>query len=329
MGLHLYGRYTKGKAMKTIGIFILFLLISFSQLSFADGPTAAKLEDGYRIGPYPIQQDLDGIPVKLWAWLFATPIIEGLGDSDRTYKLKVTVKVQISDLRRAAQTYIDTKLDHDNCQRINNVDNWVYGLKVEPLDVSDGHTMKVKVTGTISTWTCIENPVFETVCDHYTDMFGFSYPYNCYTRRGAPMKTQNFSQGVELSGNVYLKERPDGSLDYRKPEKFFIYFTGDSPATTALNIFALLENNLGTIFNGMQPANTYKMIVPDYLQFLNPKFEFAGFERSGAAKTEFAVLSASIGVKPSELNSYMQRLVGPLWSDISPIEPKAPPITTK
>ncbi|MCP3024008.1 hypothetical protein [Cupriavidus basilensis] len=315
--------------MKILKLLVSGAMMALSQLSHADTPTPVKLEDGFRIGPYPIQKDFDGIPFKLWAWLFVTPIIEGRDDKGLAYKLKLTVKVNVADIRRAAQTYIDTRLDHDNCQRVNNVDNWVYGLKVEPLDITDGHTMKAKVSGTISTWTCIENPVFETVCDHYKDMFGISYPYNCYTRRGAPMKAQNFSQGVELSGYAYLKEQTDGSLEYRVPNKFLVYFSGDSPTTLVLNVFALIANNMSAILSSMQPPEVYKMLVPDYLRIFNPKFEFAGFERNGSEKAEFAVLSASISVKPSELNSNMRRLVGPLWKDIYPNAPETPAGVTK
>ena len=287
-------------------------------------PVPAKFEYGYRIGPYPVPLEYEGVNAVLYTWLFFTPIVEGRGNP--TYSLRVTVKVQLNTLPGMFRQVMRQKYPDDNCGRINNVDNWVYTFEDPKITVVDEHNLRVVASGMVSTWTCLENPVFETVCESYTDSLGISWPYNCKSRPGSPIKTQNIRQGVDVTKGLYLDAK-DGAILVKDYEPT-INFAGGI-ADTLLNFIALIEHNLGAAFaNAFMSARRIELMVPEAYRAFHPKYDLARFELSNGVP--FLAVGASAGVTAKQVNDFMRQTFGGLWTDIpETAAPAAAPALTK
>ena len=287
---------------------LLFLL--FIESAVADGtPVAQPI---FELGPYPIPYELDGVKTSFNTWLQFIPVIEGRGVP--TYKLLMRVRLQIDSLPQFFVDYARSKTPNDNCARINNIDNWVYSFKTAPFQISDDrHNLTLGSSGDVSTWTCTES-LPETVCDHYRDSLGIEWPYNCKTRRGSPIKTQNFIQGFDIKKSLFFSTDGNGNILY-KDEKPTVWWTGDSLPTQVLNLLTFVMNNFGAMIgNALMSPKLIEMNVPDDFKVLHPGYEDAYFERNPSGV--FIIASASVSVTADQVNDFMRKHFGPIWHDI-------------
>jgi hypothetical protein len=154
---------------------IAVLLYLFASIGSANAQAVpVHDEGGYRIGPYPIPIETEGVKTDLWTWLYFLPVIEGRGP-DRSYKLKLAIKANLSTLPTLVKSIADKKFDKNNCARYG-VDNWVYVFEQPTIEMAGSNRLVFTSTGIIATWTCIQNLVPETVCEQgqYRDSLGLS-----------------------------------------------------------------------------------------------------------------------------------------------------------
>lgn len=310
MGLHLHGEPFGGNVKRAI---VVLALIAFSYANAQQIIDPQKIEGGgFRLGPYPVPIEQDEVKGVLYTWLFFNTVVEGRVDP--VYKLYLTLKSQLNTLPPMILQIVRTTLPQNNCGRINAVDNWVYGMNMPTMKVMNENTVRIEANGSIETWSCFRNPVDETVCDHYTDSFGNEIPYNCRTRRGSPIKARNLQQGYEITKDIRFRS-VNGEWRIRD-DKATVFFTGDSVGTMALNTIAFIQNNLGAALgNPLLTEQRIKMTVPEEYRFLNPRYERAGFEMSDGVP--FLVGGASISVSANQINDFMQKYFGSLWTPIA------------
>lgn len=293
----------------------LFLCVSSQVLAGQAQPVPAKTESGYRIGPYPIQIEYEGVPGIIYTWLFFHAVPIGRGNAT-SYSLYLTIKMQLNTLPALFQLSMSQKYPSDNCARLNNVDNWVYSFDVPRLYVSDEKHLRIDAYGQVSTWTCLENPVFETVCETYRDDIGLTWPKNCKTRRGDPAKSQNFQQGVNVSKSFYLNAK-DGRV-YFKDLKPYVHFTG-GPADVLTNSIAMVTNNIGAAFSSsFMSAQTITMVVPEMYRAFHPNYHIARFEMN--RDVPFLVVGAEVSIGAKDVNRLMRHTFGALYEDLPEVE---------
>lgn len=286
-----------------LSICFLFLWVEMCRAEQQDVPV-------YQIGPYPAQYEKDGIKDTFWIWLRFTPVT--IGRVNPTYKLKLTIFVQVNGLPRLLASYAAQKLPTDNCARFN-VDNWVYHVVPAPLEIRKAHSLRLTATGDISTWTCLPG-IQETVCRSLLD---------CTLRDGNPIKTINLQQGFEATKDWYLDITADGKLTYGDP-KPQIYFTGDNPGAGFLNIVALLSHNLSAALQHSMVTMEDK--IPADYKFLNPRYEWAGFVLNNGI--EWMTADASVSITSSQIGDFMQKYFPNTWQGLIPeIAPKREKMT--
>lgn len=286
------------KRMPFWAIFVFSLL--FTNPSYAD----------YELGPYPVPFEQDGIKTNFMVWLKFTPVVEGRVNS--TYKLLMSVRVQVDQLPSLLGEYAAKNLDHDNCARYS-IDNWVYNIHPQPLQIlNQQHTLRLYATGNFQTWSCSAGPD-TVVCDHYKDSLGIEWPYNCRTQRGSNILVKNLEQDFNMNKDFYLNVTKDGKLQFLD-SKPIINFTGGIGGD-ALNALAFLFNNFSAICQNAFSVKTIEMNVPNDYKILNPKYEFGGFTVIDGH--EFIVVSASVSLTTLQLNDFMRKHFGALWHDLA------------
>lgn len=300
----------------TINACVVFFLL-FTNFSYAQNPE--KTEYGYKLGPYPTPVELEGIKTNFWTSLRFNTVIEGR--EDPRYKLILELFIQINNLPSLIHAYAAKNLPSNNCAAYN-INNEVYNIKVNPLEVLEGgHGLRISGSGDLSIWACSAGPD-ETRCDHYRDDFGNDWPYNCRLERGKDMKSMIAQQGFEFHKDFYLNSEK-GALKF-SDYKPFIWFTGGSLGTSILNMLGLFTNNLGAaINNAFLHPNYVVMNVPEDYRAFDPRYESAGFRKIKNA--EFIVISASASISASQINEFMRRMFGDIWNDILPELPKTKP----
>ncbi len=306
MGLRVHGQTNRewqmSHCLRVANALTAFCLLMSSGVCRAE---AAEQIRNYELGPYPVQQELEGINETFWVWLRFTPVI--VGRIDPTYQLKLTVFVQVNHLPTFVSNYATRKLPTDNCARFN-VDNWVYHVVPEPLAIYKDHTLRLTAKGDISTWTCLPG-LQELVC----------HDLECKMRDGDPIKSRNLQQGFEATKDWYLDVTHDGKLTYGDPEPL-IYFTGDSIGSEILGILALVTHNLGSGLRHSMVVVEDK-IPPDY-KFLNPKYEWAGFIISN--HVEWMTAEASVSITTAQIEEFMKKYFPGTWQGLMP-QPTSPP----
>lgn len=284
-----------------------------------------KMDGGFRIGPYPVPFQHEGVNTVFWTWLYLTPVIEGRGNS--TYKLYLTIKVQLDNIPEFARVIAEKKLSRDNCGRINAVDNWVYSVNRPSLELRNANNLRIVLNGHVSTWSCLENPVPETVCDTYRDSLGLTWPYNCRFRASTPIKWMNFQVGVIATEDIFLSAK-DGEIQYKVNQPLF-NVDNSGFLNPILNLLLDVFYNFGTAASNLvlAPTRIPLSISQDFNKF-NPRYENARFETTSGA--HHVSITASAGITRDQINSFMRNAVGPLWNDIGPavgIAPTPGPMT--
>lgn len=278
--------------------------------------------NSYQIGPYPVPFENDRIKTQFWTWLHFTPSIEGR--ENPTYKLVLTISIQLDNLPKLLSDYAAQTLSTDPCGRCPNVDNWVYSpLNVNPPEVKQ-HCLRITASGVFSTWTCLPG-VDETVCDYYEDDLGNKWPYNCRLRRGDPIKSRNFQQEYELTKDYFLDVTPDGRIKWTD-SGLIIHMIGDSPGSQFLEVVAMLENNLKSTIAAACSLDTkfIDMNVPEDFKVLNPKYCYGAFEKTDQGA--FLIVSASVSTTEAEINNFMRKHFEGIWRGINlpPSTPQRP-----
>jgi hypothetical protein len=299
--------------------FSLWQTISFAlAATLAVCGTSRAADPTFRLGPYPIEFEADGVKSVAWSHLHFLPIVR-----DRTYddfRIQMTVMVQLNGLLLVADEIVRRK--SDSCARYN-VDNWTYTLDRRILNVPHVNTLRLAASGNATSWGCAPNPIPETVVDT-CDNGVFQYP--CTTLRpGSDLKTKVLYQTFDLTKDIYLKVE-NGKV--RMTEAKEIVTLGDTNPLSNLAGFILLFTNtlpgiFGDMFNGPKPVFT--AAVPTGFQALNPRYDAAGFVLIG--DVPFAVIQASVGITRDQINEFMRGLFGDLWTDIPGLPPKPPPMT--
>lgn len=291
---------------------VLAIALLYTTVIFAQ-PTPIRDENGYRIGPYPIPIEHDGIKASLWTWLIFEPFAEPrIGK----YGLRVTAKSQLSEIRSLITGAVLKKLPRDNCARYS-IDNWVYTFNTPELNIASASSMNAVLRGSVSTWTCASNPIPETVCEGggtYRDSFGITWPAlpHCYTRPGQPLKSQNLEQAFEAQKGYFVGASPDGKLQLTDYKPTY-WFTGGSPLTALLNMFALVENNLSAIFsNAMMKPQQFELVLPKEFVALVPRYEQGRFVMESGQPWLFVV--ASVSTTSETIDKIMRDTFGFLWT---------------
>jgi hypothetical protein len=306
---------------------LLVLLLTCGAFTTAQAqeypPIAAqKTDTGFQIGPYPVPYEYEGSKTILWTWLrFRHEVI---GRAYPTYKLYMTLLVQFNHMPRFFEAALEKNWSMDNCGRINAVDNWVYALDTPRVELRDNHNIYLETSAYVSTWSCFENPVPETVCDEYSDSFGFRWPYNCRLRSATPIKWMNLEVGIDANVKAHLSAA-DGALVY-KVEEPYLRMDDDAFFSPAVNLFADFLYNIPTSIHNavLQPSRVSIEASQDFAKF-NPRYEDAGFQMVQGA--EFVYVTASVSITSAQINEFMRNAIGPLWDDVvivpSPPEPDA------
>jgi hypothetical protein len=294
-----------------LGLFAFLALLVPAQASSQNIVNPRASNGTFKLGPYPVKADLDGIPVQLYTTLIFQPVIEGRGNP--TYKLNLIALVQLTDLGPAVKRYVMAKYSQNNCERVNNVDNWVYSVKSTTLRVVDRRTLRISSVASVQTWTCTEG-LPETVCETYKDSFGFEWPKNC-KMRPTRYKVMNFEQGAEVTKDTWVDSTPTTIL-----------FKNFDPVIKPDNN-TVLQNILNKVFrdlaktdatianNAALSATSINAAVPSEYLFLNPRIEEAGFNEQGGEP--FLYGRYSVSIEREQINSFMSRYFGSLWDPIT------------
>jgi hypothetical protein len=272
----------------------------------------------FRLGPYPIEFEADGVKSVAWSHLHFLPIVR-----DRTldeFRIQMTVLVQLNGLLLVADEIVRRK--SDSCARYN-VDNWTYSLDTRTLTVPHINTLRLSASGNATSWSCAPNPIPETVvetCDNGV----FQYP--CTTlRSGSDLKAKLLYQTFDLTKDIYLRVENGAVLMTEAKE---IVTLGDTNPLSNLASFILLFTNtlpgiFGDMFNG--PKQLFTASVPSGYNAFNPKYEHAGFVV--IKDVPFAVIQASVGITRDQVNDFMRGFFKDLWTDIPGLPPKPPAMT--
>ena len=272
----------------------------------------------FRLGPYPIEFEADGVRSVAWSHLHFLPIVR-----DRTldeFRIQMTVLVQLNGLLLVADEIVRRK--SDSCARYN-VDNWTYSLDKRTLTVPHINTLRLSASGNATSWSCAPNPIPETVvetCDNGV----FQYP--CATLRpGSDLKAKLLYQTFDLSKDVSLKI--DNGTVLMTETKENVTLSDTNPLSNLASFVLFFTNTLpgifGDMFNG--PKQLFTASVPSDFKTFNPKYEHAGF--AVIKDVPFAVIQASVGITRDQVNDFMRGIFKDLWTDIPGLPPKAPAMT--
>lgn len=287
-------------------------------VAFLAAGSAQSADPTFRLGPYPIEFEAEGVKSVAWSYVNFLPIIK-----DRTldeFRIRMTVTVQLDGILLVADEVVRRK--SNSCARYN-IDNWTYSLDSRALTTPSVNTLRLSASGNATSWSCAPNPIPETVAETCNNGY-FEYP--CATLRpGSDLKAKILYQTFGLTKDIYL-DVIDGVVRMREAKEHLTL--GDTNPLSNLAGFILLFTNtlpgiFGDMFNG--PKQLFTAAVPTGFNALNPRYENAGFAIINGAP--FAIIQASVGITRQQINDFMRGLFGDLWKDIPGLPPKPGPMT--
>jgi hypothetical protein len=314
--VRVHGQTARYFAVKFGSLIALLLGIVFAMPGLL-AQTAVKpiktTKGEFALGPYPTPFDLDGIKTHFWTWLVFSHSTEGSGNG--THKLGMKILMQIDHLSEIVGQHAAKKLPSDNCGRYG-IDNWVYSLRPSPLGIAEaGHVLRIGGAGKVQTWTCAR-PLSDGVkCETYRDSLGLTWPKNCRTVRGDPMKTMNVEAAFEVHNDFYLNTRKDGALEFRD-RKPFVVFPGERLGI--FNILASFNNLASAMSNVFFSPQTLEINVPEDFKAFKPRYEAAGFEKLEGK--EHLVVSAAARIPAAQANAFMSKHFGTLTKEPARID---------
>lgn len=159
---------------------IVFALMA--QAGLAEDRLAQTRPGEALLGPFPIDESVQGVPVSVRAYAFLA--VKSAADP---IEIKARVVADLSDLQRKADSLVDTiPLPTDNCAHFG-FDNLVARIWGKQITV-DGDVATLKLNGDVDVWACAKNPI---PC---TKLEGWSLVvYDC----NPPIKNRNVNQPFE------------------------------------------------------------------------------------------------------------------------------------
>jgi hypothetical protein len=295
-----------------------FLVAMFFGIAFHFNALAQSSAQNYKIGPYPIEFEMDGVKSIAWAHLFFVPVV-----TDRTLdevRLRLTLTLQLDGVLKVADELVRRR--SDSCARYN-VDNWTYSLTKKSLRPVSSSTLRLSIEGNLTSWGCAPNPIPETVLETCDNGY-FQYPCAGF-RPGSDLKTQILYQTFDLSKDIILDIHNE-KLRVRHTKE--VITLGDTNPLSGLADIAVLFTNtlpflLESLFDGPKPL--FATAIPTGFSQLNPRFDAAGFMETNGAP--FAVVQASVGITRNQVNSFMKSSFGNLWVDIPGLPPQPQKMT--
>jgi hypothetical protein len=282
LGLYFYGPALGGVNMKSICTKVLFWLFVFGlQAPIANAqPVVAPIQDNtaFVLGPYPVEANVDGIQGTFYSWMKFTP--SQLGRGSPTYRLTMELYVQVSALKHMVNQKFRLSNPQDNCERVNNFDNWSYTLTLRD-SVIRQNIYALNGSGNATAWTCIEG-IPETVCDYYSSLLG-QVPYNCRLRQNL-YKSINHQHGYDFSKKFGLEVR-NKELHFRN----FNAITSSDPNDILFSLISLLNNFSAIYKNAFMEPTVIKAHVPEEFSEISAGYSDAGFAVYNGEPFIFAV----------------------------------------
>jgi hypothetical protein len=146
-------------------------------------PTQARLDEAM-LGPFPIDQTIQGVPVSANTYVFLA-----VKKADDPIEVSLRVVADLADLQRKAGALVDTiPLPTDNCSHfgVDNVVARIWGKQI----LINGDTGILKLNGDVDVWTCAKNPIPCTKLEGWNLVV-----YDC----NPPIKNRNINQPFEAS----------------------------------------------------------------------------------------------------------------------------------
>lgn len=270
-----------------------------------------KISPYFRIGPYPISYEIEGIRTHSWATLIFYPTIK-----DRTLdeiQLHINLFLQMDNLPSVAEEIVRRK--SDNCARYN-VDNWTYNLNKKDLLVTSPTSLKFHLEGSLTSWACspgLPETVVET-CDN--GMFEYPCPK---LRSGSAIKTKLLYQGFNLYKEIRMEIKDNKIIVSEKDPT--IYLDNSNPLSPILNLLVFVTNTFPALISNLyqEPQSIINQKLPEELKQINAKFNHAGFVN--IENVPFATIHTSIGVNREQLNKVMRDHFGDIWTDLLGLPP--------
>ena len=164
-------------------LFAVFLAFA-GQAASAEDRLAQVRPGEALLGPFPIEQNVQGVPVSMRAYTFLS--VKSAADP---IEVSARVVVDLSDLQSKAGSLVDTiPLPTDNCARFG-VDNLVAKIWGQQITI-DSDVATLKLNGDVDVWTCAKNPIPCTRLEGWSLVF-----YDC----NPPIKNRNLNQPFEAN----------------------------------------------------------------------------------------------------------------------------------
>ncbi|MFL6261226.1 MAG: hypothetical protein ACJ76Y_16120 [Thermoanaerobaculia bacterium] len=176
---------------KTIRLALLVVLFSLASRtgSAQSLPTQARPDEAM-LGPFPIDQTVQGVPVSTNAYVFLA-----VKKADDPIEVGIRIVADLSDLQRKIGALVDTiPLPTDNCAHfgVDNVAARIWGKQL----LINGDTGILKLNGDVDVWTCAKNPIPCTKLEGWNLVV-----YDC----NPPIKNRNINQPFEASLPFHLE----------------------------------------------------------------------------------------------------------------------------
>lgn len=164
-------------------LFVLALLFALvGRAGSAEDRLAQTRPGEVLLGPYPIDQAVQGVPVSMRAYVFLA-----IKNASDPIEVDARVVADLSDLQRKVGALVDTiPLPTDNCADFG-LDNLVARIWEKQILIS-GDVAALKLNGDVDVWTCAKHPVPCSKLEGWSLVF-----YDC----NPPLKNRNLNQPFE------------------------------------------------------------------------------------------------------------------------------------
>jgi hypothetical protein len=172
--------------MRNVPRLVVFALIStlVGRAASAEDRFAQTRPGEALLGPFPIEETVQGVPVSMRAYAFLA--VKSAADP---IELSARVVADLSDFQRKVSSLIDTiPLPTDNCAHFG-IDNLVARIWGKQITIDDD-VATLKLNGDVDVWTCAKNPIPCTKLEGWSLVF-----YDC----NPPMKNRNINQPFEAA----------------------------------------------------------------------------------------------------------------------------------
>lgn len=291
----------------------IFIVLTAGYFAFISNVLAQtpSLPSSIALGPFPITENVQGVSVT--TEVTSTFTLETESDG---LHLAANVAADLFDLQNKFSQIVATfPLPKDNCRSYTLL-NPVVSLGNRSLK-PEGTSALVAISGEVSGWTCLQNPIPQTYWDptgcRGNLPFGGHYVFGCpKTRPGSPIKNRTVTQPFDASLPVSLQKINPTSLGLvlGQPNiRLGGQFVGITNGILKIAGVDLNDEAKRALDRAIDPAKLAVSIPPEYAQ-LQPKIVAARFDNNQGHLT--AVVAMTALVPTGNLNQMIASLINNL-----------------